>query len=925
MRPSRRLMARALSGDSWMVPAVSSPVAGYTAARVCRDTLDGGGGYGSWVVSARKIYLLLLVALGVSCARSVPLISERYEVLMARGDSLAAYCRFDDAAAAFVRAMNAAPHEIDPWLRLGECFHKVGDPGRALDHWDRILAVRPREKDAVRGRWRALLAMAGADNGDSLQRLVRQEVDACALIRPRTESDLELAYHGYRLMGEDSLANAAGSMLAFRFPGSRLAFDISMESFYDSLHGVWNDTAGKAAFLRRYLRDNPESVMRGEAFSTLSATLAVMNRPAELSDVLHAWMRDSPDDPRALTTAAYWYLEKNLGDYRALQYARRAVDAVGQCVPPPGYPEERWELEICSLRVQAEASYAMALLRRGDIETAARMATDVVENLPERIRCEATAAPAYFVLGQCAVSGGRLAEAGEFLARALEAGDVRNVWTARADSLLNIVLRRMGSSDKTVEYSRNVLEYDGPLFEDVTSRSGLGEVGGGRVAWGDFDGDGFDDLLVGGNRLFHNVAGVTFHEVTTLVGLDGVVSSGGLFADVNNDGALDLLVMGTGDSSDRLFLGDGQRFEEVAGFPADGLPTEGAALGDFDGDGLLDVYLAKYECAESPGSGMPDRVLMNKGKGLFVDESGLRGIATGQPRAGRGVGCADYDADGDLDIFVSNYRLQPNSLWENDGSGRFVDVACLRGVRGEERDGWFGHTIGSDWGDFDGDGHLDLISANLAHPRYIHLSNTTVLLQNRAAAEGKFVPLEGRGGIPYEETSSDPCWADFDNDGDLDLYITSVYEGRRSYLLMQRHGRFHDVTYLAGVRALNGWGCAVSDFDRDGDLDLVVGSSSGIRLFRNDSWGRSVGVIGVGNGITTNADCIGCKVRVSDGARAQVREVQGGKGTASQNSLVQHFGLGRRPTYVEVEVVFTDGDIRVIPGTTPDQTIYVFQ
>ncbi len=872
-----------------------------------------------------RIVLCVAVVLLLSCARTVPPRYPSYGALMARGDSLEARCRWEEAARVFWEAVRANPLEIEPWLRIGSCLSRSGATEAALAHWDRILAVRPDEADARLGRWRDLLALGSRTGDGRLSAMVRREVDSLAALLPRTMARLELVYQGYRILGEDSLAAVHGAILAFRFPESPLSFDIAMEAYYDSLYPVWNDARRKAGVLRRFLARNPEGVMRPEAYATLAATLASLNRLEELRTLLTQWVREAPEDARALATAAHWYLEKHLGDHRALQYARKAVDAVGYQERPPGYPPERWEMEMCVVRSLAEASYARALLRRGDTETAWRMGTEMVERPPDRRRCEATTAPAHLVLAECSLAMGEAEEAALACVRALEAGDTRNLWSARAESLLCEVLQRLQTHEGPLSYARRALSYPGPVFTDVSSHASLGGVRGTRVAWGDYDGDGYDDLLVDGRRLFRNLGGLRFREVTAEVGLSSLVASGGLMADLNNDGLLDLFAAGAGKGApDRVLLNEGGVFRDVGGIRPDGFPTEGASLVDVDGDGLLDLYLAKYEPPGSMGTGTPDRLLVNRGEGRFDDGGSSRGVAGVAPRAGRGVSCVDYDGDGDIDIFVSNYRLHPNFLWENDGTGHFVDVACERGVRGFERHSLFGHTIGSDWGDFDGDGDLDLLCANLAHPRYIHFSNTTMLLRNDGAGR-PFADVTVRVGIPYEETHANPCWGDFDNDGDLDVYITSVYEKRRSYLLRWDGDHFTDVTYLAGVRVFNAWGCATSDVDGDGDLDLVVGSADGVRLFRNDSPGKTIRVACVGNGRTTNTGCVGCQVTIHDGVRSQVRVVQAGQGTTSQNSLVQHFGVSPAAPHVHVRVRFTDGEVRHIPGVTPGQVVHVFQ
>jgi hypothetical protein len=256
--------------------------------------------------------------------------------------------------------------------------------------------------------------------------------------------------------------------------------------------------------------------------------------------------------------------------------------------------------------------------------------------------------------------------------------------------------------------------------------------------------------------------------------------------------------------------------------------------------------------------------------------------------------------------------------------------------------GWYGHTIGSEWADYDNDGDLDLFAANLAHPRYIEFSNRSMLYENPLLSPNRQSPIANRQfadrraelGIRYEETHSDPAWADVDNDGELDLYITSIYEGRRSFLYVnqlyndlwapssRRPPLFDEVTWLSGTRVFNGWGCAFADFDNDGDQDLVVGSGSGVKLFRNEQKGNNwleVRVIGR----KANRAGIGARVTVTQGKSRQIREVEGGKGTTSQNSLVQHFGFGHFDTPVTVEVRFGPHSRRLVKGVKPNQLITV--
>ena len=147
----------------------------------------------------------------------------------------------------------------------------------------------------------------------------------------------------------------------------------------------------------------------------------------------------------------------------------------------------------------------------------------------------------------------------------------------------------------------------------------------------------------------------------------------------------------------------------------------------------------------------------------------------------------------------------------------------------------------------------------------------------------------------------------------------------RSFLYRNKgDGTFEDITYLSGTRAFNGWGCAFSDYDNDGDLDLLMASGSGVKLFRNDSQPRhwlQIKVIGT----QSNKAGIGTRIKITQDQRRQIREIQGGKGTTSQHSLFAHFGLGDDLSPIQISVRFPSGHTRLLENIAVDQRIEVVE
>ena len=285
-----------------------------------------------------------------------------------------------------------------------------------------------------------------------------------------------------------------------------------------------------------------------------------------------------------------------------------------------------------------------------------------------------------------------------------------------------------------------------------------------------------------------------------------------------------------------------------------------------------------------------------------------------------------------MDIFLGHYRLQPNALYENLGGGEFEERGLELGLAGHATwsmgDAVYGHTIGAAFGDLNGDGRLDAVVGNLAHPRFFHFSDKTqVLLADgdgfTDVAGGDRVVPDSPAGLRYQETHSSPVLGDFDADGVLDLVLTATYPGRPAELYWGAgDGTFEMDTYRSGIRTTDGWGAAAADVDLDGDLDLVTDQLLINRLEPVDHWAQ---VHPVGTDASNRAG-IGATVFLSAGGTTQIRFVQGASGQGCQDSASLHFGLGEETVIDRVEVEFPGAGRVVYEGPfDADQRLWVME
>ena len=445
----------------------------------------------------------------------------------------------------------------------------------------------------------------------------------------------------------------------------------------------------------------------------------------------------------------------------------------------------------------------------------------------------------------------------------------------------------------------------GGRFTDWTERSGIRVTtyGNGGTA-GDIDGDGDLDLFVAGfgaEQLFRNNGDGTFTDVTVQAGVvNPLWSAAAAFADTDNDGDLDLLVVDYVDFklTDNKVCGDPKRnlrgychpdvfnpqpvrffrnrgngtFEDAtqaAGLAAAIGPGLAVAFSDIDNDGWQDFYVAN--------DNKPNFLFRNKGNGTFEDISVLSGTAlgdTGRPEAGMGVDMGDYDGDGLLDIVVTNYELETNALYRNLGGGAFVDSRSV--ARLAEPSLMF-LAFGIAWADFDQDGDIDLVTTN---------GNI-----NPNAAEF----LEG-----------------------------STYAQRKQVFENLGNGKFRENKEVGMEALVVGRGLAVGDLDGDGDLD-VVGNNSNQPCEVYENTGSTAGhwlqvdfAAPAGNRFA-----IGARLELeAGGLKKQIRDVKTGSSYASQNALAVHFGMGKAGK-VDRLTVRRPGRVQVFEGLPVDRRVVV--
>lgn len=443
-------------------------------------------------------------------------------------------------------------------------------------------------------------------------------------------------------------------------------------------------------------------------------------------------------------------------------------------------------------------------------------------------------------------------------------------------------------------------------FEDVTARAGLAGSGYGQgVAVGDFDNDGDEDLYVTalfGNRLYRNDGDGRFTDVTAAAGVAGSGwSTSATFVDVDQDGRLDLFVARYLDWS----------FEAN---PYCGEPRPGP----------------RAYCHPDQWKGAKALLFHNEGGGRFREVGEQAGVGNPEGKS-LGVALADFDGDGLVDLFVANDSVR-QFLYRNRGDGTFQDQALLAGVA-YDQDGQAFAGMGVDFADYDNDGWPDVVVTNLSNQRYALYRNGgdgTFSYETHASGLGALTFLNSGWGVRFLDYDNDGAKDLFLAQGHVmdTIEQTSPHLRYRQTPLLARNegGRFTDASASAGDVFQERWaarGMAVGDLDDDGDLDVVVTTVGGRPyVLRNDGGNRGHWISLRLIGHRSNRDGIGAVVRVltPSGALRQATVTTGSSYLSASDRRV-HLGLGPETRARSIEVRWPSGTVQRLHDVPGDRTL----
>ena len=533
---------------------------------------------------------------------------------------------------------------------------------------------------------------------------------------------------------------------------------------------------------------------------------------------------------------------------------------------------------------------------------------------------------------------------------------------------------RKAPAEATESYPElvDITNSTGIRFEHLSSpeQKYIVESMSGGVALIDYDRDGWPDIYFTNaqnvemalhgtkarSALYHNNHDGTFTDVSEKAGVAYPCwAMGASVGDYNNDGWPDLLVTCFGGIVLYRNNGDGT-FTDVtksAGLGGDSLWATGAAFGDYDGDGRVDLFVSHYvdlhldnlaafgsadtcryagipvQCGPRGLKGSPDTLYHNNGDGTFTDVSAQSGVGDPERRYGLTAIWSDFDNDGKLDLLVTN-DSQPNYLYKGNGAGKFVDVAFSSGVALNEN-GAAQANMGVAFGDYLHTGLMSLLIS--------HFDNEYAALYrnngNMNFADASFASSIARGTTGYVGWGD--AFVDFDNDGWEDFFLVNGhvypqvdtlnsrlrYREPKLLFMNERNGTFKDISRQAGPAIQIpqvSRGMAVGDLFNDGKLEAVVENLVGSpMILKPEGHSRNHWISFQLEGVKSNRLALNARVQATAGDLKQLGEVISGGSYLSQNDLRIHFGLGRHERVDRTKVFWPDGKVEVLANLAADR------
>ena len=527
------------------------------------------------------------------------------------------------------------------------------------------------------------------------------------------------------------------------------------------------------------------------------------------------------------------------------------------------------------------------------------------------------------------------------------------------------------ASKSAKQPAASVPESDDDFFQEIGQEIGLDffhsigeddlnnivESVGGGAAFLDYDQDGYMDLylcsgtwlegfskevqpdILPENHLYHNRQDGTFEDVTKKAGVGGHAYSMGVsVGDYNNDGYPDIFVSNYGPNI--LYKNNGNgTFTDVtkrAGVSGGGECSVGAVWLDYDNDANLDLYVGnylyfdpQYKYFYAP-DGFPapmaydsqhDVLYHNKGNGVFEDVTKAMGIIDVDGRA-MGVGAADYDDDGFVDIYVANDHTL-NYLWHNDMGKGFNDWGTMSGTAFSQA-GEATVSMSVDFADFNSDGLLDMFVSDDSYCSLYENSGNGIFSEKGVSS--------GISMAAAQFVGWSSSFFDYDNDEDKDIFKTN---GALKHLYGQEdqvfenvgNGKFLDVSLNLGKyfqKELVGRGACLGDYDNDGDIDVFIVNLNDKGVFLRNNKGNQNNWLTINLiGQTSNRDGIGCRIKLIAGGKVQTDQKRSTTGYLSQNDPRIHFGLAKNELVDKIEIKWPSGKLQVLDNIKANQIITV--